>query len=629
MLSLHLPMYIANYTTAPTTEYRRTYVAQKHQQMQKLKARQMPIAMIKAPAVFAQQSDDDADIVAYSDFVSSVLAKQVDSVVIRKDLASLEFEPANTITKSKGYVELPDETGIIDMLMANDVKVSVQGSDGHSMLAFVRELVISLSVFAGMWLLFMKAIGNSTGFGLGKSANMQLHMDAVDDTGVKFGDVAGCDEAKAEVQEVVDFLKDPAKYERVGARVPKGCLLVGSPGTGKTLLAKAIAGEAGVPFFYGSASGFIEMYAGIGAKRVRDLFETAKKQAPCIVFIDVIDAIGKARGGGGGSGNDEREQTINQLLTEMDGFEGNTGVIVLAATNRVDVLDEALLRPGRFDRHVTIGLPDVRGRCEILQIHCAKKPLLLQGQGKEIVDLMKIAKVTAGFSGTDLANLANEAAISAARCGREWISLMDFEMAMERIVFGAERKKVVITAEKRRIIAVHEAGHALVALKLESEDQLRKVTIVPRGNAGGVTLFEPNMDNIDSGLYTRRYLENKIMIALGGRAAEEIAFGGGNITTGASGDFQVATRIARKMVTEFGFCGDLGPSSWVKTHETSISVKVANTIDTEVLTLLKWAYTKTVYLLRDHEGVLNKLAVALLEKETLSAEEVHAIVDCK
>lgn len=441
-----------------------------------------------------------------------------------------------------------------------------------------------------------------------------------------FADIAGCDEAKAEVKEIVDFLKDPAKYNKVGAKIPKGCLLVGSPGTGKTLLAKAIAGEAGVPFFYGSASEFVEMFVGVGATRIRDLFDNAKKQAPCIVFIDEIDAIGKARANGFqmGGGNDEREQTINQLLTEMDGFEGNSGVIVLGATNRADILDDALMRPGRFDRRVTIGLPDVRGRRDILTIHCKDKPI------GEDVDLMSVAKITAGFSGADLANLANEAAILAARVDRETICVADFEMALERIVLGPERKSAVITAEKRRVVAFHEAGHALVALRTGNEEPLRKVTIVPRGKAGGVTYFEPNMDNIDSGLYTRRYLENKIMIALGGRAAEEIAFGALNITTGASGDFQVATGIARKMVMEFGFCGDLGPSSWTSAGaDGGISVKVANTIDSEVLAILKQAYARTVNLLRNNEGLLNKLAGALLEKETLSADEVHAIVGLK
>ncbi|NBX51739.1 ATP-dependent zinc metalloprotease FtsH, partial [bacterium] len=363
-----------------------------------------------------------------------------------------------------------------------------------------------------------------------------------------FDDIAGIDYAKKELQEVVDFLKNPEKYTRVGAKIPKGVLLAAGSGLGKTLLAKAVAGTAGVPFFSASASEFVEMFVGVGSSRIRNLFQKAKAKAPCIVFIDEIDAVGKARSGNlMGPGNDEREQTINQLLTEMDGFEGNTGVVVIGATNRVDILDKALLRPGRFDRIVTIDAPDVTGRTEILKVHTRGKPL------DPAVDLAALAKITAGFSGAELQNLANEAAINAARHDRATITQNDFEEALEKVVMGPLKTARVISDEKRRIVAVHEAGHTVTAFYVGDYDAVRKVSIIPRGSAGGVTLFEPDADRVDSGLLTRTYLENKLVVALGGRAAEEIVYGPAAITTGASHDMEQVYKIARVMVTRYGF----------------------------------------------------------------------------
>ncbi|CAN1322822.1 ATP-dependent zinc metalloprotease FTSH 1, chloroplastic [Linum perenne] len=376
----------------------------------------------------------------------------------------------------------------------------------------------------------------------------------VPETGVTFADVAGADQAKLELQEVVDFLKNPDKYTALGAKIPKGCLLVGPPGTGKTLLARAVAGEAGTPFFSCAASEFVELFVGVGASRVRDLFEKAKSKAPCIVFIDEIDAVGRQRGAGLGGGNDEREQTINQLLTEMDGFSGNSGVIVLAATNRPDVLDSALLRPGRFDRQVTVDRPDVSGRVKILQVS-------VHSRGKALakdVDFEKIARRTPGFTGADLQNLMNEAAILAARRDLKEISKDEISDALERIIAGPEKKNAVVSEEKKKLVAYHEAGHALVGALMPEYDPVAKISIIPRGQAGGLTFFAPSEERLESGLYSRSYLENQMAVALGGRVAEEVIFGQENVTTGASNDFMQVSRVARQMVERFGFSKKIG-----------------------------------------------------------------------
>jgi cell division protease FtsH len=554
----------------------------------------------------------------YTDFIDALNNKEIDEVVIKKDLSSLM---ASSKFNTQGFVELPDDSGIMDYLIGGNVRVTVKGVDQNA--AFIKgliETVITIMFMSGMFVLFSQIIRGGGANGMNSFMQSKAKLQDGQITNIKFNDIAGCEEAKQEVMEIVDFLKSPEKYVSLGANIPKGCLLVGSPGTGKTLLAKAIAGEANVPFFSCSASEFIELFVGVGASRVRDLFTKAKEKAPCIIFIDEIDAIGKSRNSNGMfPGNDEREQTINQLLTEMDGFNGDTGVIIIAATNRPEILDQALLRPGRFDRRVTVGLPDLKGRTDILKIHCKNKPL------DESIDIVDISKITAGFTGADLSNLCNEAAIDAARNNKTTISLKNFEHALEKIILGPERKNVLMTDEKKRIVAYHEAGHALISLKIGSEEKLRKVTIVPRGRAAGVTYFEPSLENVDSGLYSRKYLENKILVALGGRVSEEIVFGHYNMTTGASGDFQSATDIARKMVMEFGFSEVIGPSAWI--NPSLISTDVQNKIDSEVIEILKKSYTRTINFLRNNENQLHKLANALLEKETLSGEEVEALLN--
>jgi len=443
---------------------------------------------------------------------------------------------------------------------------------------------------------------------------------------VTFSDVAGIEEVKEEVKEIVDFLTNPQKYIKLGAKIPKGILLVGSPGTGKTLLAKAIAGEAGVPFFSISGSDFVEMFVGVGASRVRDLFDQAKKNSPCIVFIDEIDAVGRQRGAGVGGGHDEREQTLNQLLVEMDGFESNEGIIVLAATNRPDVLDPALLRPGRFDRQIVVPLPDVKGRVEILKVHTKK--ILLDSD----VDLEKIARGTPGFSGADLANLVNEAALIAARRNSDTVHMVDFESAKDKVLMGIERKSMVLSDEERRITAYHEAGHALVAKLTPSTDPIHKVSIIPRGRALGVTQQLPLDDRYT---YSKDYLYGTLKVLLGGRVAEEIALK--TMTTGAGNDLERATELARKMVTEWGMSDRMGPLTFGKREEhvflgreiakhRDYSDKTAEEIDEETKRIVTEAYSQTRELLSNNEPILDAIAKALLERETLEAPEIDEII---
>lgn len=439
-----------------------------------------------------------------------------------------------------------------------------------------------------------------------------------------FADVAGCENAKLELTEVVDFLKNPEKYTKVGAKIPKGCLLTGGPGLGKTLLARAVAGEAGVPFFACSASEFIELFVGVGSSRVRDLFKQAKEAAPCIIFIDEIDAIGKSRSGNSAfAANDEREQTINQLLTEMDGFAVNKAIVVIAATNRPDILDKALVRPGRFDRQIVLDPPTVKDREAILKIHCDKKPM------NEDVSFAEIASNTVGLSGAELANIANEAAILAARRNSDTIAMEDLYAAIDRVLLGPEKKSTLV--HKKKIVAVHEAGHALVALKVGDYDKLTKISIVPRGKTGGVTMFEPLQENIDSGLYTKQYIENRLVVALGGRAAEEIIYGSKNITTGAYSDMQVVQQMARAMVCNYGFSDSLGHVSWESESsplgmQSMHSMYVQTKIDKEIMKITKHAYERAKNIIDNNFDLFMRIAEQLAKKEVLTRKEIDDIL---
>ena len=494
------------------------------------------------------------------------------------------------------------------------------------------NLIFPVLLITGLFFLFRRS--NNLPGGPGQAMNFgksraRFQMEAK--TGVKFDDVAGIEEAKEELQEVVTFLKQPEKFTAVGARIPKGVLLVGPPGTGKTLLAKAIAGEAGVPFFSISGSEFVEMFVGVGASRVRDLFEQAKTNAPCIVFIDEIDAVGRQRGAGLGGGNDEREQTLNQLLTEMDGFEGNTGIIIIAATNRPDVLDAALLRPGRFDRQVVVDRPDYAGRSEILRVHARGKTL------SKDVDLDKIARRTPGFTGADLSNLLNEAAILAARRNLTEISMDEINDAIDRVLAGPEKKDRVMSEKRKTLVAYHEAGHALVGALMPDYDPVQKISIIPRGRAGGLTWFTPSEDRMDTGLYSRAYLENQMAVALGGRLAEEIIFGEEEVTTGASNDLQQVARVAKQMITRFGMSDRLGPVALGRQQgnmflgrdimsERDFSEETAAAIDEEVRKLVDTAYIRAKEVLVNNRKVLDEIAQMLIEKETVDAEELQEIL---
>ncbi len=451
-------------------------------------------------------------------------------------------------------------------------------------------------------------------------------------TQVTFSDVAGVEGAKLELTEVVDFLKSPDRFTAVGAKIPKGVLLVGPPGTGKTLLAKAVAGEAGVPFFSISGSEFVEMFVGVGASRVRDLFEQAKKNAPCIVFIDEIDAVGRQRGAGMGGGNDEREQTLNQLLTEMDGFEGNSGIIIVAATNRPDVLDSALMRPGRFDRQVTVDRPDYAGRLQILNVHAKDKTL------SKDVDLDKVARRTPGFTGADLANLLNEAAILAARKDLDKVSNDEVGDAIERVMAGPEKKDRVISDKKKELVAYHEAGHALVGALMPDYDPVAKVSIIPRGQAGGLTFFTPSEERMESGLYSRSYLQNQMAVALGGRVAEEIVYGEEEVTTGASNDLQQVANVARQMITKFGMSDKIGPVALGQSQggmflgrdmssTRDFSEDTAATIDVEVSELVDIAYKRATKVLSDNRTVLDEMAQMLIERETIDTEDIQDLLN--
>ena len=507
--------------------------------------------------------------------------------------------------------ELPKEQNILITLLIN---------------AFPILLLI------GVWVYFMRQMqGGAGGRGAMSFGKSRARMLSADQVKITFNDVAGVEEAKQEVSELVDFLKDPGKFQKLGGKIPRGVLMVGSPGTGKTLLAKAIAGEAGVPFFTISGSDFVEMFVGVGASRVRDMFEQAKKHAPCIIFIDEIDAVGRHRGAGLGGGHDEREQTLNQLLVEMDGFEGNEGVIIIAATNRPDVLDPALLRPGRFDRQVVVPLPDVRGREQIVRVHMRAVPLA------DDVKPEVIARATPGFSGADLANLVNEAALFAARSNKRLVDQSDFEKARDKILMGAERRSMVMSENEKKNTAYHEAGHAIVGLNVPEHDPVYKVTIIPRGRALGLTQFLPEDDRLS---YSKQRLNSMICSLFGGRLAEELIFGADSVTTGASNDIERATDMARKMVTKWGLSEKLGPLSYSQdedevflgrsvTQHKNVSESTATTIDSEIRSVIDVNYQRAKEILESHLDKLHAMAAALIKYETLDSDQIHRIMQGK
>ena len=533
-----------------------------------------------------------------------------------------------TVTPADGpayVITSPGDLWMVDDLRKNGVQVFGKPEEEPSFLQTILVSWFPMLLLIGVWIFFMRQMqgGKSGAFSFGKSKARML-----DDTAnkVRFADVAGCDEAKEDVQEVVEFLRDPSRFQRLGGHIPRGILLVGSPGTGKTLLAKAIAGEAGVPFFSISGSDFVEMFVGVGAARVRDMFENAKKNAPCIIFIDEIDAVGRQRGAGLGGGNDEREQTLNQMLVEMDGFETGTNVIVIAATNRPDVLDPALMRPGRFDRQVVVPLPDIRGREQILNVHMKKVPI----GGDVRADV--IARGTPGFSGADLANLVNEAALFAARRNGRVVEMNDFELAKDKIMMGAERRSMVMTEDEKRNTAYHESGHALVAKLLPKSDPVHKVTIIPRGRALGVTMQLPEEDRYS---YDRDYLLTRIAILFGGRIAEEVFMH--QMTTGASNDFERASQMARDMVVRYGMSDKLGVMVYAEnesevflgrsvTKTTHISEKTMQAVDAEIRRILDEQYNRARKLIEDHQPEMHRMAKALLDWETIDGEQIDDIL---
>ena len=565
----------------------------------------------------------------YSAFIQEVQNNRLSKVVVDGLTISAERTDGSSFETIRPMVEDPK---LMDDLLAHNVVV--EGKQPEQQSVWTQLLVASFPILLilAVFMFFMRQMqGGGGGRGgpmsFGKSKAKLLGEDQITTT---FADVAGVDEAKEDVQELVEFLRDPSRFQKLGGRIPRGVLMVGQPGTGKTLLAKAIAGEAKVPFFSISGSDFVEMFVGVGASRVRDMFDQAKKQSPCIIFIDEIDAVGRHRGAGLGGGHDEREQTLNQLLVEMDGFGGNDGVIVIAATNRPDVLDPALLRPGRFDRQVTVGLPDIRGREQILKVHMRKVPLA------ENVEASKIARGTPGFSGADLANLVNEAALFVARAGVRSVGMQQFELAKDKIMMGAERRSMVMSEKEKLNTAYHEAGHAIVGRLMPEHDPVYKVSIIPRGRALGVTMFLPEEDRYS---HTRRHIVSQITSLFGGRVAEEMTLGKEGITTGASNDIQRATEIARNMVTKWGLSDAMGPLMYDEGGEEvflgrsaaqpskAMSDETALAIDKEVRSIIDECYEKARNLLEEHRSKMDMMAEALMQYETIDAEQIDAIME--
>ncbi|MBT5985828.1 MAG: ATP-dependent metallopeptidase FtsH/Yme1/Tma family protein [Nitrospina sp.] len=579
--------------------------------------------MIALFNIFNQPLNSQSDVI-FSEFMDQVEGGKVSEVTIQGDRVNgkyLDGSSFQTMTPSK-------DQDLVRILRDKGVRIVVVPPEQTSWYMNILISWFPMILLLGIWIFFMRQMqaGGGKALSFGKSKARLMNEDK---NKITFKDVAGVDEAKEELHEIIEFLKEPQKFNKLGGKIPKGVLLVGPPGTGKTLLAKAIAGEANVPFFSISGSDFVEMFVGVGASRVRDLFEQGKKNSPCIIFIDEIDAVGRHRGAGLGGGHDEREQTLNQLLVEMDGFENNEGVILIAATNRPDVLDPALLRPGRFDRQVMVDRPDVKGREGILKVHTATVPLT------ENVDLKIIARGTPGFTGADLANLVNEAALLAARDDKKCVENDDFESAKDKVLMGVERRSMVISEKEKRTTAYHEAGHALVALKLPGTDPLHKVTIIPRGRALGVTMQLPEDEKHT---YPRNFLYNNLAIFMGGRVAEEICLG--QMTTGAGNDIERATEMARKMVCEWGMSEKMGPLTYGTKEEQvflgkdfsqqkNFSDQTAKLIDQEVKALVMGGYEKACEIITEHRDSLEKMALALLDRETLGASEIKEIINGK
>ena len=563
--------------------------------------------------------------ISYSEFIKSIESNQVTDVMLTGRVISGTLQGGSTFST---YSPETDNKAMIGDLLKGGVVIKAKPLEQSVwMQIFISSFPFLIII--GIWLYFMRQMQGGGGKGgalsFGKSKARLLGEDQIK---INFGDVAGVDEAKEEVSELVEFLRDPAKFQKLGGKIPRGVLMVGSPGTGKTLLAKAIAGEAKVPFFTISGSDFVEMFVGVGASRVRDMFEQAKKHAPCIIFIDEIDAVGRHRGAGLGGGHDEREQTLNQLLVEMDGFEGNEGVIVIAATNRPDVLDPALLRPGRFDRQVVVPLPDMLGREQILKVHMRKVPI------SDDVNAKVIARGTPGFSGADLANLVNEAALFAARFNKRLVEMSEFEKAKDKIMMGAERRSMVMNDDEKKLTAYHEAGHAIVGLNVPSHDPVYKVSIIPRGRALGVTMFLPEEDRYS---YSKERLESQISSLFGGRIAEELIFGKDKVTTGASNDIQRTTELAHNMVTQWGLSDKLGPMVFGEeesevflgrsvTQHKSLSDETAHIIDEEIRNIVDRNYSRAEKILKDNMDILHAMSDALMKYETIDKEQIAALM---
>ena len=557
--------------------------------------------------------------ISYSDFVASVERGEVATVIL--DGENIRFKGGDNVE----YVTVrPADTNVTDLLIANQVVVRAEKQEQSLFQSFIMSILPFL-LLIGVWIYFMNRMqgggrGGAMGFGKSRAKLLTEKQGRV-----TFDDVAGIDEAKEELEEIVEFLRNPQKFSKLGGKIPRGALLVGPPGTGKTLLARAIAGEAGVPFFTISGSDFVEMFVGVGASRVRDMFQQAKKNAPCIVFIDEIDAVGRNRGAGYGGGNDEREQTLNQLLVEMDGFEENEGVIILAATNRRDVLDPALLRPGRFDRQVNVPNPDIKGREKILNVHARKTPL-----GPD-VDLRLIARGTPGFSGADLANLVNEAALMAARIGRTFVSMIDFENAKDKVMMGAERRSMVLTDDQKEKTAYHEAGHAIVGLELPQCDPVYKATIIPRGGALGMVVSLPEIDRLN---WHKAECEEKMAMTMAGKAAEIMKYGEDNVSNGPAGDIQQASGLARAMVLRWGMSEKVGNIDYAEAHEgysgntagLSVSANTKELIEVEVKRFIQEAYDRAYKILSKKKTEWERLAQGLLEYETLTGDEIKRVI---
>ena len=559
--------------------------------------------------------------ISFSEFISQIESGSVLEVIIRGSQIHGVSD-----TNGSFQTQVPNYPALFKILDSHQVRVKVEPTDETNLFMAILSSWLPMILIIGIWLFFMRQVqgGGNRAMGFGK---IRSRITSTEDNPIKFEDVQGIDESREELEEIVDFLKDPGKFERLGGEIPRGVLLMGEPGTGKTLLAKAIAGEAAVPFFSISGSDFVEMFVGVGASRVRDMFAQGKKHAPCIIFIDEIDAVGRSRGAGLGGGNDEREQTLNQLLVEMDGFEVNEGIIVVAATNRPDVLDHALLRPGRFDRHVVVPSPDIKGRENILKTHSKKIEL------DKKVSLNKIARGTPGFTGADLANLVNEAALWAARQDKETVDNDDFEYARDRVMMGAERRSLLISDEEKETTAYHEVGHALVAASIEEVDPVHKVSIIPRGRALGVTMLLPEEDRHS---HNRRSLLGQITMTMGGRAAEHLVFK--RFTTGASDDLKRATELARKMVCQWGMSEKLGPLTYTEDEghvflgrdlqqHTEFSNESMRMIDEEVLEILNSSYERAKSILKTYRKALESLALTLLEKETIDGENVLQVME--